>query len=652
MRSIFYTACAAALLLLAPLASSANNLRVTGYLFYPTVGIPGSADVRCTVAWDNSWRDAENWDAVWVFGKYRDSRVPNAPWQPLTVGPSPLTAGAIQLAADGRGLFVHRTAPGAGPFSTSVTLRWNYTADGLTANDFAYYQVQLFGIEMVYVPEGSFNLNAAELPGQANEFVSQAGSLTAITSEAALPVGAIRWVNDTGGGGSGNAVMSGINTYPGSAALPATYPKGFAATYCMKYEVSQGQYTDFLNTLTRPQQNQRVPVDVSGDAPASGLMYVMAEVATAADAFRNTITCPLNGMGTTAPIAFSCTRPDRAANFLIWADAAAYLDWAGLRPQSELEYEKACRGPLAAVPGELASGAVVPTSAGAVVINGPEDGTETTDPATPYAVGFQIYTGGGDGGSGPVRCGIFATATSTRAQAGASYYGIMEMSGNCWERTVTVAEFDNGQPTNAGAFDYNQNGDGRLTAAGDHDVPTWPNATDVLGSNFRGGNWSRPAEWAAVSDRQYGASAIAGRTSHRGIRGTRSLSTLVGQPTGTNGTATLPAKYFGGSFDGYGNAGPLTHIITGLPAELAGLAPAVLASPNPATGAITLHLRAAPLTAAALTLTDALGRPVRHLTALTGPTITLERANLAAGLYFYHLTDGGTPVATGRLVWE
>lgn len=31
--------------------------------------------------------------------------------------------------------------------------------------------------------------------------------------------------------------------------LPAEYPKGTAAFYCMKRHVTQGEYTDYLNTL-------------------------------------------------------------------------------------------------------------------------------------------------------------------------------------------------------------------------------------------------------------------------------------------------------------------------------------------------------------------------------------------------------------------
>jgi formylglycine-generating enzyme required for sulfatase activity len=479
-----------------------------------------------------------------------------------------------------------------------------------------------------------------------NEFTSVQGSLTQITSEAPLPVGAIRWINDTGGGGTGNEVTVGNTNYPGSAALGAAYPKGYAAMYCMKYELSQGQYTDFLNSLTRAQQIRRVAVDISGDAPAAGLTYVMAETPDPATAFRSTITCPATGMGTTAPVQFTCTRPDRAANFLIWADGAAYLDWAGLRPLSELEYEKVCRGPLPVVPGELAGGAA---PVAALNINGSENGTETTDAGANYVFGFQNFAGG-DAGNGPLRCGIFATPTSTRAQAGAAYYGVMEMSGNVWERCVTVAEQDAGLPTNAGLFDGNRNGDGVLDSLGNHDVLTWPNSTDVLGSNYRGGNWSRPAEWAAVSDRQYGGAAIAGRTSHRSIRGGRSGATLSSAPQGTNGTSFNDAKYHGGSYDGYSQTVAQPMMVVGLQEEQRTGRLDVF--PNPATDAITFQLAAnAPaLESVTLTVMDALGRTVRTLTGISGRAFRLDREQLAPGVYTFRLSDVRGPLANGRLV--
>lgn len=653
MRHFFACSLAALAVLLAP-AAQANNLQVQ-VSTYATV--PGTADqlyLTVNLGWEHSWRDSENWDAAWVFVKYLDRSTPGAEWRTATLA----TADADHLvtpsfvlnaAADGKGAFVYRATPGNGIVNGLVTLRWNGAADGVQFNAMSHFDVRVLGVEMVHIPEGPFNLNALESGPLTNEFVSVQGSLSSVTSEGALPAGAIRWVNDTGTGGTGHELSVGSVSYPGSAALPPTYPKGYAAMYCMKYETTQGQYTDFLNTLTRAQQQRRVAVDISADAPAGGKTYVTADATTAAQAFRNTIQCPAFGMGTIDPVVFFCDRPDRAHNFAIWADCAAYLDWAGLRPLSELEYEKIARGPLPVVANELAGGTSATTAA--LTISGPEDGTETTDAGAAYAYGFQNFVGG-DAGNGPLRAGIFATAATTRAQAGAGYYGVLELSGNVWERCVTVADSDAFLPTNAAAFSSLVHGDGLLDAQGNHDVGTWPNSTDVRGSNFRGGNWSRPAEWAAVSDRQYGGSAVAGRTSHRGIRGGRSASSLSGPAHGTNGTTFDAAKYTGGSYDGY-SVGAVTVIVVGLRDEAA--ARAATAAPNPTATATVLRLdEATPaLLDGTLTLTDALGRPVRTISHLSGEAVRVERGAVAPGVYFYQLTDAGRGrVATGRVVFE
>lgn len=663
MRKIFSSLSGVLLagVLAAPLASQANNLRVTAVATDPSQAAFGHTHITMTVSWENSWRDSVNWDAAWLFVKYRDlSATSDRQWHTATLATADAShqvpAGtALNAAADGKGVFVYRNGAGSGPFTaTGVHLDWNWLADNVTqtATGQTNCEFRVFGVEMIYVPQRAFNLNAVESPRLTNEFVTVTSgmntSISRITSEAALPLGAIRWRDSTGAGGMGNVVTVGGKIYPGSAALPTAYPKGYAAAYCMKYETTQGQYTDFLNSLTRVQQNHRVSVDITGDAPPGGLIYVMADAADSAAAFRNTIVCPLSGMGTTAPVVFHCSRPDRAANFLIWADGAAYLDWAGLRPMSELEFEKIARGPLAALPHDHAWGA--DTAIAAVNIIGNENGTETTSPTANAVFGFQNFVGG-DGGNGPLRAGIFARATTTRAQAGASYYGVMELSGNCWERCVTVAQFDGTSPTNAALFERSRHGNGDLDSLGNHDVLNWPNSTDVLGSCFRGGNWSRPSEWAMTSDRQYGGQAIAGRTSHRSIRGVRSNSSLSSLPHGTGGNTMSQTKYHGGAYDGYEGtpAQPAVLVPTGLRADLS--ARRVSASPNPATEVVTLALAdGAPLRSATLTLTDALGRPVRRLCDLRGTEWQIPCTGLAPGVYFYHLTEGTAPVAAGRVV--
>ena len=108
-------------------------------------------------------------------------------------------------------------------------------------------------------------------------------------------------------------------------ALDASFPKGFAAFYCMKYEISQQEYVDFLNNLTATQATARYPVQTTN---------------------RYSITF---GSGV-----YSTKKPYVACNFLSWADLAAYLDWSGLRPMSELEFEKVCRGTVTPVAFEFA----------------------------------------------------------------------------------------------------------------------------------------------------------------------------------------------------------------------------------------------------------------------------------------------------------
>ena len=50
---------------------SANNIRITGKP--KVVGFVGSdtALVELNLSWDNSWRDDFNWDAAWIFLKYK-----------------------------------------------------------------------------------------------------------------------------------------------------------------------------------------------------------------------------------------------------------------------------------------------------------------------------------------------------------------------------------------------------------------------------------------------------------------------------------------------------------------------------------------------------------------------------------------------------
>jgi formylglycine-generating enzyme required for sulfatase activity len=243
--------------------------------------------------------------------------------------------------------------------------------------------------------------------------------------------------------------------------LPPQFPKGFAAFYCMKHEITQGQYVAFLNTVPSGQQGGVTPkgmvqcrneikIAIPGKRPAA------QEVLR-----RDSVVWSFNNDKPATPAVYETETPHVACSSLGPSGGAAYAAWAGLRPMTELEYEKACRGPLRPVPDEFAWG-----TAGIVGTNFPEpprDGYALHNAGRPDEYVTWMGENGPDatrgnaawGGTvsqqdgsyalnainGPLRVGIFATPHSGRVASGASYWGIMEMSGNLWELAVTVGDY-------------------------------------------------------------------------------------------------------------------------------------------------------------------------------------------------------------------
>jgi formylglycine-generating enzyme required for sulfatase activity len=310
----------------------------------------------------------------------------------------------------------------------------------------------------------------------------------------------------------------GLDTDDDGSIDNADFPTGYNAFYSMKYEISQGQYLEFLNTLTRTQQQTRTFTDVSTDNITN--VYVMRDAAAAGD--RQGIRAPATGNGTTDPITFGSDLNGNgtfnesndgewiACNLLSWADGAAYGDWAGMRPMTELEFEKISRGPSAAVYGEYAWGNTSIASSVYTLSSSQQAGEviATNYASDPTGNASRTTTDGGK--NGPLRVGIFATASSTRAEAGASYYGVMELSGNLREREVTVGN------TNGRSF-TGSHGDGSLAASGNANTSGWP-GTSASGTGNRGGHWNASAEGLRVSNRGAAANQYAGRHSTYGFR--------------------------------------------------------------------------------------------------------------------------------------
>jgi len=257
----------------------------------------------------------------------------------------------------------------------------------------------------------------------------------------------------------------------------------------MKYEISQQGYVDFLNSLTTAQASIH---------------------------FQNFGSSNRYGISVTSGV-YSTTKPFVACSYINWSDLAAYLDWCGLRPLTELEFEKSCRGTLVPVPNEYAWGTTgITTNPYSLINNGAYDENISANYSTSNGnAAYNLTTPYNGSINGPLRAGIFAGNASNidRVTAGSTIYGIMEMSGNLLEHFVTV-----GNPS--GRLFTGEHGNGELSTSGYADVDNWPPASS-LGAGFRGGYWFYYPWYLRVSERSGAAGTDPTRYNSDGGRGGR-----------------------------------------------------------------------------------------------------------------------------------
>ncbi|MFN5064050.1 MAG: LamG-like jellyroll fold domain-containing protein, partial [Pseudomonadota bacterium] len=369
-------------------------------------------------------------------------------------------------------------------------LRWNYADIGAASTD--TIEIRLFGIEMVYVPQGAFYAGDG---ASTSQFRFKQGSSDDdpwyITSENPINVS-----NVASNGYYHTNTTAGSGEFATGAAftIPLAFPKGFGGFYIMKGEISQGQWVAFFNTLTSTQKTARDITSASGKNTQSILN-------------RNTVSWT-SGDATNVDQGGGATHTSVAMNFLNIDDLLAYLDWAGLRPMSELEFEKAARGPLAAVAGEYAWGNTNATYASSITDSGLVTERGQAGSNASYFWGSSL--------DGPLRVGSFAKGVTTREGSGAGYYGAMELSSNLLERAINVSR------TASLAFKGYTHGDGLISSAGITDEAGWPATQDSVG--FRGGGWRSEALFMRVSDRTYAATRTTTRNRSYGGRGVRSVA--------------------------------------------------------------------------------------------------------------------------------
>jgi formylglycine-generating enzyme required for sulfatase activity len=477
--------------------------------------------VQFNLNWQNSWRTSAapfNWDAAWVFVKYKVGTTGDWKHATLSTTGHTIPSGATSTQPDAAGIFIYRSADGTGTFSPSgIQLLWNYGTDGV-GNE-SKITVRVYAVEMVYNQVGGFQagsgaINNGELR-RAND-VTSSGTASTFTITGTTPTvqGNISSASATNIAAYNNTAndLTGTNT----ASLAAGYPTGFNAFYAMKYEISQQQYVDFLNTLTYTQQAARTAA-TSPPNSAAGTGALINPYAN-----RNGIDIHTSGTSATIPAVYACNLNGNgtynesddgqhiACNYLSWDDLVAYLDWAALRPMTELEYEKSCRGNQNPASSEFAWGNTSATALSG--LSNASTMSETASSSSSNIAYNNSFT------SGPVRTGIFATSSTSRATSGSGYYGNMELSGNLWERVVTV-----GNAT--GRTFSGVHGNGTLTAGGAADVSGWPAAA---GAGWKGGSWlNTTTNSATTSDRAQAANADNTRTADAGGRGVRTISSGI-----------------------------------------------------------------------------------------------------------------------------
>lgn len=482
----------------------ANDLSITNINVGEIDEDKGNVDVAFTVSWKNSWRLSStapnNWDAVWVFIKYQDpdtkewhhailERNDNIvnddddvllPNPTLSISDDTGTGFGVggMIFSDGSADLVNEAV------SYDVVLKWNYEENGLDSN--SSFNVQVLGIEMVYINEGAYLLGSGG--SEIGHFydVSTSNDPYLVENENEIAI------NNTDGlyygiGGGGDAVE-----YRGdqSGPIPLNFPKGFKAIYCMKYEIVHGEYVNFINSLTDTYKQK-------------------ARAATTSTKRHSISGGGVNGYSTEAPY--------RAYNFLSWADLSAYLDWVGLRPMTELEFEKISRGPntnlALIVNNEYVWGTTDIYESDYILRE--DDGGKYTSILDSMNAGNVNYWKGNIARTtdlGPFRAGVFANAISTRLTSGAAYYGVMQLGGNLRERVITIGN------TTGRSF-TGVHGDGEVSD-GLADVLNWPDSAAV-GSGMRGSSFWENKNLIRISDRTTAARPHTGEHGHYGGRGVR-----------------------------------------------------------------------------------------------------------------------------------
>lgn len=427
-----------------------------------------------TLQWDNAWNTTKNHDAAWVFLKFsrpgnssRHAYLLKDGAKVITDHSNKSTKFSVKVSEDQTGFFIHPAERFRGKVHLTLRVSLDMQRIG-NLGPSTGLSLLANGIEMVYIPGGAYFLGEADTAA-ARRFHSfyladaegkHAGLFEMKNEEQEITVGkGSLYYDATEPHYQGD--MKGVIT--------KEFPKGVKGFYCMKYELTQGQYADFLSSLSSQQNTVR--------ANTGGSMY-----------YQQRGSIKLVGSSYIAEF------PNRPCNFISWDDAMAYADWAALRPMTELEFTKAARGPERPKPNSFPWGSnskekiqrIVNTAGDLVWIN------NLNEPGL---------------------------NDSNSDEYGASYYWVLDLAGSLWERVITVGDEKGRRFTGL-------HGDGQLSAFGSANVANWPAGNDETGGfGFRGGgfythdrSYHEFNPYSPVSYRMYGAWSGGARVESYGSR--------------------------------------------------------------------------------------------------------------------------------------
>ncbi len=525
----------------------ASNVQVSN--IYQNNIDAGNHRISFDLQWDDSWRkDSEepnNYDGIWIFIKYRDclEKATGTPgnynhcWisttssdhtiNAATVDGAPVTmeveVGLTNISGTDRGMGIFIYQPAGDRVGSvvidSLSILWKSGDHSPAENTLVNtYDIQVVAIEMVNIPTGAYYLGDGisayhfRDPSNSNKPIYvNSNSMDFLAAAGGL-------YNLTPGSGTPN--------------ISNSFPNGYDSYWVMKYEISQEQYLQFLNTLSRSNQNYRIATNITPATSNVSNVYVMSN--NASRQYRNAIVCepiiPVGGEPIDFKMDYNGNRvydesgdgASIACNYLSAHDVTAYLDWAALRPLTELEYEKMCRGPFIGSFGYTYQKAW--GTADITEVTGISNAGTGTEAPSNSGDGICVYNDNASIG-GPMRCGFAADAsTPDRYSCGASYYGIFELTGNVrepymgfWDNTTSDDNFGG------------ESGDGLLNEVGDANQATWPQGADGSGTTqtymyYRGGDWQITDENALTISYRNGWDPTTPRYDYIGGRGGRYVS--------------------------------------------------------------------------------------------------------------------------------